>query len=187
VLRLNTYSGQAERIKGEDMRQTKLRAIVVVVALLGGAAGSCGRAESQIPGPDAPAAKTEILARGAAPDEISGRFNIKAGDVSKSVDIEDLSEVVVTKNTLGPGASVGWHSHPGPAIVTIVSGELTYVRASDCARFTYGKGKSFVDPGHGNVHIGFNASDSQDTVLYATYLEVPAGQSPRIAAEAPDC
>jgi hypothetical protein len=69
----------------------------------------------------------------------------------------------------------------------VASGEFTYVRASDCARFTYSKGESFIDPGHGNVHIGFNASESEDVVLYVTFLEVPKGAAPSTPAEAPDC
>lgn len=169
------------------MRRATLLTGVAVLALLVLVTGSCGRAESQIPGPDAPQPKSELLGRGDSPDEITGRLKIKTGDVTKSLDIEDASEVVVVKNTLAPGASTGWHSHPGPVIVVVTSGEFTYVRASDCARFEYRKGQSFVDPGHGNVHIGFNPSEDEDTVLYATFLEVPKGESQTEPGEASDC
>lgn len=169
------------------MHRTRLLASVAVLAVVALAAGSCGRAESQIPSSDAPKPQSEVLGRGDPPDEITGRLRVKAGDVTKSLDIEDASEVVVVKSTFGPGASSGWHSHPGPAIVVVAAGELIYVRASDCARFEYGKGQSFVDPGHGNIHIGFNRSDTEPTVLYATFLEVPKGQGQSTEADAPDC
>lgn len=169
------------------MRRATVLTGVTVLAMLVLVTASCGRAESQIPGPDAPQPKGELLGRGDSPDEITGRLEVKTGNVTKSLDIEDASEVVVVKNTFGPGASSGWHSHPGPAIVVVASGEFTYVRASDCARFEYRKGQSFVDPGHGNVHIGFNPSETEDAVLYVTFLEVPKGESQTKAAEAPDC
>lgn len=169
------------------MRRGQLFASLVVLALVGTMVASCGRAESQIPGADAPKPVSEVLGRGDSPDEITGRFRITAGDVAKSIDIEDASEVVVVKNTFAPGASTGWHSHPGPAIVVVTSGEFTYVRASDCATFEYGKGQSFVDPGHGNAHVGFNSGENEDVVIYATYLEVPKGESQTRPAEAADC
>ena len=50
----------------------------------------------------------------------------------------------------------------------------------------YGAGNAFVDPGQGNVHIGFNNSSSE-TVVYATFLGVPAGQAPTIPARNPGC
>ena len=170
------------------MRRATLLTGVSVLALLVLLAGSCGRAESQIPGPDAPKPKSEVLGRGDSPDDITGRLEIKTGDVTKSLDIEDASEILVVRNTFGPGASTGWHSHPGPAIVVVASGEnFTYVRASDCARFQYSEGQSFVDPGHDNAHVGFNPSRTDNVVVYATFLEVPKGQSQTKAAEAPDC
>lgn len=169
------------------MRRAMVYSGLTILGLIAGGFVSCGRAESQIPGPDAPAPVVQVFARGTAPDDITGRLQVKVGDESQAVEIEDPSEVVMAKVTLEPGASVGWHSHPGPAIVVIASGELTIVRASDCARFTYREGQSFIDPGHGNEHIAFNASESDQTVVHVAYLEVPEGAGPTLPAEAPDC
>lgn len=165
----------------------QLSSFVLVLIVLTLAVWSCGEAESKIPGADAPKPVVEVLSRGSFPDDITGDFTIKVGDVTKTAKIEDPSEVVTTNIRLPAGASVGWHSHPGPVIVTVASGALTIVRASDCETFVYEKGKSFVDPGHGNVHIGFNASDSAETVLYAIYLEVPVGKGPTNPAKDPGC
>lgn len=86
--------------------------------------------------------------------------------------------------TLAPGAHTGWHSHPGPALVTVKSGTFRY-QASDCSYVDYGPGASIVDPGGGVVHIGRNAGTG-DLELEVTYL-LPPGAAPRIDAEAVDC
>jgi hypothetical protein len=81
----------------------------------------------------------------------------------------------------------GWHTHPGPVVVVVASGELTYYRADDptCTGITYSAGSAFIDPGHGHVHIARNLSASENLELYATYFEVPPGAgSQRI--DAPD-
>ncbi len=53
------------------------------------------------------------------------------------------------------------------------------MNASDCVPRVYEAGEAFVDPGQGNVHVGFNAS-AGETVVYATFLGVPAGSGPTI-------
>jgi hypothetical protein len=35
------------------------------------------------------------------------------------------SDVYVIQNTWPPGAHTGWHTHPGPSLVTVTSGTLT--------------------------------------------------------------
>jgi hypothetical protein len=45
---------------------------------------------------------------------------------------------------------------------------------------------AFVDPGQGNVHVGFNET-AGETVIYATFLDVPRGQPATIAADDPGC
>jgi quercetin dioxygenase-like cupin family protein len=85
-----------------------------------------------------------------------------------------------------PGGSIGWHTHPGPVIVTVASGALSIINASDCVHRVYAAGKAFIDPGQGNVHVGFNETDGE-TVVYATFLDVPAGQPATIPADNPGC
>jgi quercetin dioxygenase-like cupin family protein len=54
----------------------------------------------------------------------------------------------------GPNAATAWHTHPGPAIVTVVSGTFSYqdAPASKCRTRTYTAGQGFFDPGFGHVH-----------------------------------
>ena len=93
----------------------------------------------------------------------------------------ETSDVVVQQITIAPGGHTGWHSHPGPVVVTVTAGELTYYPGHDkkCRPHVYSAGESFVDPGRGNVHIAFNEG-TVPMVLYATYLDVPVGGAFRI-------
>jgi hypothetical protein len=63
-----------------------------------------------------------------------------------------------------------WHSHPGPVIVTVVGGALTYEDAlrGECRRRTYEAGTGFTDPGFGHVHRAIAGPEGAD--FYATYL-----------------
>ncbi len=84
-----------------------------------------------------------------------------------------------------PGAQFPWHSHRGPVVVNVVSGELTYVAADDCKERRYPAGTAFVDPGRGHVHTAYNAT-SGVTVFVATFFSAPAA-GPLLIPAAPGC
>src|SRR5688572_12229707 len=48
-------------------------------------------------------------------------------------------DFVTQEIVIAPGGSTGWHSHPGPVLVTVKSGELKLVYADDksCNGTTY--------------------------------------------------
>jgi quercetin dioxygenase-like cupin family protein len=72
-----------------------------------------------------------------------------------------------------PGGTFGWHTHPGPTIVTVQSGTLTLYLAEDCTDGTnYGTGTSFSNLPH-EVHLARNEGASP-LVIYAVYF-VPVG------------
>src|SRR6516162_514678 len=89
-------------------------------------------------------------------------------------------------DTIAPGGSTGWHSHPGPAFIVVASGTLTVYDGTDpaCTPHQYGPGSGFFDPGFGHVHIARNEGSTPVTVVQ-TYLNVPPGGSPRIDEPAP--
>lgn len=108
-------------------------------------------------------------------DEVSGQFRLKLdGRATDVINIKDASRTVVAKITVQPGAHFPWHTHPGPVVANVASGELVYVYATDCVERPYPTGEVFIDPGHGNVHTAFNPS-GEATVVYATFFEVPDG------------
>src|SRR6266545_8246595 len=66
----------------------------------------------------------------------------------------DGADVFVQHVSLPANAATAWHTHPGPAIVAVVGGRLTYedAKGQDCRDVTYGTGQGFVDRGFGHVH-----------------------------------
>ena len=133
-----------------------------------------------------PPIATEFLTdRATFTDDVDAKFKIKLdGQATTVVNTEDPSRTVVARFTVQPGAQFPWHSHRGPVVVNILSGELVYVPAEDCSQRAYPAGTAFVDPGHGHVHTAFNRTN-EPTVLVATFYEAPAEGSLLIPAEAP--
>jgi hypothetical protein len=129
----------------------------------------------------------EPLARAAFPDAIDADFRIKLDGLStNAIHVRDPSDALVVKLTFQEGGSVGWHTHHGPAIVVVQTGTVGIINASDCVVRHYNAGAAFIDPGQGNVHVGYNAAAGV-TIAYVTFLDVPAGQGPTLPASAPDC
>ena len=129
---------------------------------------------------------SQVLSRGSFIDDINIMFRIKLDRATKVVHVSDPSDLVMARITIQPGGALPWHTHPGPAIVSVASGELTIVHAEGCLVRRYPAGTAFVDPGQGHVHIGFNAG-AVETVVYVTYLDVPTGQGPLVPAPNPGC
>lgn len=95
-------------------------------------------------------------------------------------------DFVTQEIVMAPGGSTGWHSHPGPVLVTVKSGALKLVYADDsaCEGRTYGAGESFVDRGDEIVHTAFNPGDA-NVVFWATYL-VPGAPGAPARLDEPD-
>lgn len=129
---------------------------------------------------------SQVLGRGYFPDAIDASFRVKLDHETMVSNVKDPSDVVFAKVTFQPGGSLPWHTHPGPAVVSVVQGELVLVRKEGCEAFRYPPGTALVDPGMGMVHIGFNGSEGE-TILYVTYLGVPKGTSPLIPVPNPGC
>ena len=93
------------------------------------------------------------------------------------VNLRDASRIAVVEITIQPGAQFPWHTHPGPVLATIVEGDedgaFVYVYADDCVERPYEVGEAFVDPGGDNVHMAYNPSTTEETVVIATFLGAP--------------
>jgi len=97
------------------------------------------------------------------------------------------TNLVTQQIRIAPGGNTGWHSHPGPVLVTVKSGSIQLFYASDtsCQGVVYEAGDSFVDRGDENVHIA-RASPFDGVELWATYF-VPGGDpSAPFRLDAPD-
>ena len=59
--------------------------------------------------------------------DTSGRI----GAWKEKMDIRGASDIYVLSNTIAPGGSFGWHSHPGPSFVIVKSGTATFYMGAD--------------------------------------------------------
>jgi quercetin dioxygenase-like cupin family protein len=102
-----------------------------------------------------------------------------------SIATRGASDVHVVTNTIAPGGHTGWHTHPGPSLITVQSGTATAYDGDDptCTPRVYPAGSGFIDPGDGHVHILRNEG-SIDLVTVAVQI-LPAGAERRIDAPAP--
>ena len=107
-----------------------------------------------------------------------------SSDWQARIDTKGATDVYTLENKIPPGATFGWHSHPGPSIVVVKSGALTLYRGDDpaCTPRVFAAGSGFVDDG-GDVHLVRNEG-SVDAVVYVTSL-VPKGAARRIDEPSP--
>ncbi len=136
--------------------------------------------------PPPPIASEFLTGRAVFTDDVTLKMKIKVDRrATRVVTDKDPSRTAVVRFTLQPGAQFPWHSHRGPVVVNVVSGELTYRAAEDCVNRRYPAGTAFVDRGHGHVHTAFNAT-SGVTVLVATFYAAPA-EGPLLIPASPGC
>ena len=87
--------------------------------------------------------------------------------------------------TLLPAGSTGWHTHPAPLFVHVVSGVLTHYDSAGRVT-TVGPGDAFVEPsGPAAVHRGVNHG-AVEVVLDVVYV-VMRGRPLREDAAMPEC
>jgi quercetin dioxygenase-like cupin family protein len=95
------------------------------------------------------------------------------------------SDVYVVDNKFAPGGSTGWHSHPGPSLILVVSGTVTNYRGDDpsCTPHAYTAGAGFIDPGGRDVHLLRNETGAPAETIAVQLL--PKDAERRIDAPAP--
>lgn len=125
------------------------------------------------------------VARGEFEDEVDIQFKIRNGN-QEVLHVRDAQQTVMQQIVFGPGGQAGWHSHPGPVVVIVKSGTLTFYSGDGaCIPRDYSAGESFIDSGQGHVHTARNLSQTENVELWVTYFDVPVGGSPRIDANDP--
>jgi quercetin dioxygenase-like cupin family protein len=96
-----------------------------------------------------------------------------------------FSDVYTVVNRIAPGGHTGWHSHPGPSIISVVSGQATEYDGDDPTRTprVHSAGSSFVDDGQ-HPHMVRNEG-STELVLVA-FQVLPTGAPRRIDEPKPE-
>ena len=97
-----------------------------------------------------------------------------------------LSDVYVQSNVFPPGASSGWHTHPGHSLIIVTTGTVTAYDGDDrkCRPHVYTRGMGFVDPGGDHVHNIRNEDASVEARTIVVQL-IPADAMRRIDADDP--
>jgi quercetin dioxygenase-like cupin family protein len=116
-----------------------------------------------------------VMARAWFTDEVD--IKIKLRDELEIFHVPSSAETVMQRIVVAPNGHTGWHSHPGPAIALVTSGELTLYSEDDpsCAGHTYTAGQAFVDSGQGHSHLARNLRSDQQAEVWVTYLDVTQG------------
>lgn len=92
---------------------------------------------------------------------------------------KDTSDVYVTRNAIAVNGQSGWHSHPGPSLITVTIGVVTNYDGSDpaCAPTRYSAGQGFLDSGD-HAHLIRNESGAPAETVATQF--VPTGATRRI-------
>ena len=95
-------------------------------------------------------------------------------------DLDVATQVI----TFQPGGQSGWHSHPGPVLISVVAGTMTFYEADDptCTPIVRVAGEGFLDTG-AHAHIARNET-TEPAMNVVTYL-VPAAATLRKDEPAP--
>jgi quercetin dioxygenase-like cupin family protein len=118
-----------------------------------------------------------------------GTFHVrsKAGGYNVELESDDNTDIVVANVVVAPGGHSGWHYHPGPVLVVVKTGTITFYMRDGrrCSRRVHPAGTTFIEEG-GMVGIARNEG-AVDATVVATFF-VPAGSPTRIdAAEPGNC
>jgi quercetin dioxygenase-like cupin family protein len=164
-------------------RRGAVAAAVLLVAVIAVSLNVLPSAAQEPPPPIA----TEFLTdRAVFTDKVRLKFKVKfPGLRQEVVNLKDASRTVVARFTVQPRAQFPWHTHRGPVVVNVVSGEFTYLSAKDCVERVYPAGTALVDPGRGHVHTAFNDTD-EVLVVVATFFGAPA-EGPLLIPADPGC
>jgi quercetin dioxygenase-like cupin family protein len=170
--------GEREKWSTVKRRLTSAAVIAALVALAAGVA---------VATPGSGTSPTAV-ARAAFADNVDLKLSILDRHQGRDIiHVRNAADTVMQQIQFGPNAISGWHSHPGPAVILIKSGQLTFYSEDDrnCEGRTFSAGEAFVEA-PGLVHFAQNRSLTEVTEVGVIYFDVPADlASPRIDEPAP--
>ena len=81
---------------------------------------------------------------------------------SVQLNVEGATDFVQQDVMLAPGGFTGWHSHPGPVLITVKSGTATWYSADNpnCTPIVYSTGSAFIEPANVHHNVANKGSDS---------------------------
>jgi hypothetical protein len=99
-----------------------------------------------------------------------GKVRRETGNWEFELEAKPSLEVAIRRHTYAANSYTGWHQHPGPVLIQVVQGTVTFYEADDpdCTPIVVGAGQSYVDLGeHGHIGRNEEATTAVDyTVLF---------------------
>jgi quercetin dioxygenase-like cupin family protein len=92
-------------------------------------------------------------------------------------------EVVARSFSYGVGSFTGWHQHPGPVLISIIEGTVTFYNADDpCTPITVHAGEGYLDTGEGHMGRNLSGAPAKDVTIY---LAPPGTQISQLRIDMP--
>ncbi len=109
----------------------------------------------------------------------------KTGTYDMKLKTKGQTDLYVVRNAIAVGGQSGWHTHPGPSLITVTAGEIMAYDSHNphCAPTRYRAGEGFVDSGGGDVHLLRNESGAPAETVAVQFL--PRNGERRIDAPKP--
>lgn len=150
--------------RGRRTKRLLMRLALIAVPALAATAVAAGHqgAAAAAGGPEG--VTIEPLVHATIPDRVKARG---AGITIRTKGPRDL---LVTSITVAPGGTFGWHTHPGPVLVSVASGTLSLYESHHhgCSKRSVGAGQGFVEAGE-HLHLARNEG-SEPVRIYASFL-----------------
>ena len=167
-------------------------AVLVALPLIALALG-CQEADAPMSPTDLKLASTAssgsqsiLLGRANFGDPGEDTFKVKriTGDWHVEVKAKPAFDLAVQRIVFQPGGQSGWHTHPGPVFIQVVSGVMTFYESDDpeCEPIVRSAGQGYLDVGD-HAHIARNETGTVAENL-VTYL-APPGAALRNDADDP--
>ena len=128
---------EAYEHQGEGSHRSIAKKYIVSLAIAGAVAAALASVALATPGSSAVGT---IMARAAFLDSVDIKIKITEDSTGhrrrhhherEVIRVRDAGDTVMQQIVIGPGGHTGWHSHPGPAIALVKSGELTLYSSDD--------------------------------------------------------
>jgi quercetin dioxygenase-like cupin family protein len=106
----------------------------------------------------------------------------KAGEWKMRMATNAATSVVTAEVLHPPGSSSGWHKHPGPAIITVAQGTLTFYFDDDpaCSPTRVHQGETVIEEGGDDSPAHYAVNEGETDVKLLVTLFATRGVFPRI-------
>jgi hypothetical protein len=117
-------------------------------------------------------------------------FKVKTGPqslVEFDAKAKSHVDIVVRTHDYAAGGSTGWHTHPGPVLINVIQGEVTFYEVDDptCTPHVVSAGQGYVDTGRGHLGRNETGQPAKDVTVILAPVNLPfRGELP---APNPNC